>query len=779
MPWDVDRYLGNNADLPRKTIFSNLGPLPDPSLPSRLFRIPLDILQYFLERLTKQDAFRLSQTCKTFMWHPLVLKAICNEPISIPEIEKWYGDLPDCGMNKSLMRGPPVTWGINAFSGPSVRRMALPEWITEQDLHYLTAQCPNLDGVDFTELFESEPHPQGWETDEGDDDYDEEEEELNYWPSRLDRCPAFFRNLTFVHLPYGCWMTVHSRLHRYQQPRTASLPKVLSLAQHLQSLTIDCQQEPTRSTSPDTRRKASARLLSEILENVSRGLTTLTLNDSYSTIDNLESFLQSLSVFPKLRTIKLSLHRDLYIYQKAEHRRYDFDTIVDPILSSQDKDYEHDTASVRQYLAIIKRISDRERFSLVSTDCGEDFQYLPCEYYGLCQTELVLGPRDDLWAPVWTWNDRLDWVEAHKHSPSVETVDIEKCRALFEELVKARIPVAIELEPPRASSGAFFADPWVNRDEAGNTHNAYISHPPSNGAVAPVSCNAGQQPRQRFKQRRFLNTFTSNNALHELSYSDHKGRPAFHPLALAVNISLKETARQKKQRGEIADSNVNSNINSATSHITDRKNDIPNPVWRLNAVGDMVDHLRLLWDRRFSYVYAKSFAARCDLNPDVTEWSKLMHRCKTHLRDRLWREAEYTALLFRRIPVDFPRLTRLVLFIPTALYPDHDQTFIDRALPGTGWTVSHHSKHLDSVGGSYLPGLRINETCRKLAIDLCPFVRRVFTRPTPTDDPSAVIVHDEEWHVTRRPVFDLDTEYKSMEQLLTEPLRENYTMGDD
>ena len=149
------------------------------------------------------------------------------------------------------------------------------------------------------------------------------------------------------------------------------------------------------------------------------------------------------------------------------------------------------------------------------------------------------------------------------------------------------------------------------------------------------------------------------------------------------------------------------------------------------------------------------------------------------MRHRLWKEAEYLALLFRRIPVDFPRLTRFALYIPTALYPNHDQTFINLVLPGTGWTVSRFGKHYDSVGRSRPPGTHTNEDCLKLANELCPFVRRIFTRPTPTDDPSAVIIHDEAWHVTERPKYDLDGEYKSMEQLLTEPLRENYTMGED
>ena len=62
----------------------------DPSLPSRLFTIPLDILKHVLDRLTKGDSFRLAHTCKSFMGNPAVLGAIFREPISIAELAEWY-----------------------------------------------------------------------------------------------------------------------------------------------------------------------------------------------------------------------------------------------------------------------------------------------------------------------------------------------------------------------------------------------------------------------------------------------------------------------------------------------------------------------------------------------------------------------------------------------------------------------------------------------------------------------------------------------------------------
>ena len=780
MPWDLDRYYGNTR-LPSKILFSTK---LFSSLPSPLFTVPLDILEHLLDQMTKKDAFRLSQTCKTFMWHPIVLKAIFYEPISIGEISSWYRNLPDYGMDTELMMGPPVTWGINASTGPFVRRLAVPEWISEQDIHYLMECCPNLDTVNFTEIFDSVPHAMGWDSQEDSDsgsdaDADETKGDMDLWPSSLDRCPALFRNLRSVHLPYGSWRTVYSRLHGYQQTRSARLPKLLHLADHLQTLELTCQHESSLDPSPESRRKASAKLVADILANVNRGLTTLGLYESESTIENLDRFLRWLAIFPKLRTIKLSLHRDLHNYERDSQLRCGLDLITAPILSIPTK-YQHDTASVRQYLSTIKKINDRGRFSIVSSDCGETYQSNIRDYYGLCHTELVQGPRNDLWTPIWTWNDRLDWVQSHQNHWVMDNIDIGKCRALFEELTKARIPVSIVLEPLTVPFGALFAGPWD-----GGVSRLNQSLPGYEATVNGVE----RLPKQHFIQQRVLATVTSKHALlfcdmptwiddqpyriisvdsavveQKLDIRNLKDSLGNHFLEPA-RASPYLWTQQWKQGESTAQSNAEPHINPA----------VPEPVWRLNEVGDLVDDLRLRWHRGFAYVYTKLYFEHCEPNPDWSVWSNIMHRCKSHLRGRLWREAEYTALLFRRIPLDFPRLTRLALYIPAALYPDHDQTFIDHALPGTGWSV----KHYGTLGVSRPPMRDIDESCLKLADDVCPFIRRFFNRPVPTNDPAAVIIHDDEWHRTQRPLFDLNGEYKSMEQLLTEPLGENYIKEED
>lgn len=92
---------------------------------------------------------------------------------------------------------------------------------------------------------------------------------------------------------------------------------------------------------------------------------------------------------------------------------------------------------------------------------------------------------------------------------------------------------------------------------------------------------------------------------------------------------------------------------------------------------------------------------------------------------------------------------------------------IHHALPGTRQMVKRYGKHYESVGG-LSPYLPISNACLQLADGVCPFIRRIVTRPMPLADRSAVIVHDFESHVTERPLFDLDGEHKSKERSFTE-----------
>ena len=333
------------------------------------------------------------------MWHPVILKRLFHEPISSGEIDLWYQQLPPFTRNSKTLMGPHVTSGINTLTGPFVRRLAPPEWTSEQDTNFVIAHCPNLRAIDLTEIFEPSHFPPASRRDGYSKNSALGKEATNCRPWMLDRCPSLFRNLRSIHLPYGCADTVYRHRHSYRGVRSVGFPKLLHLASHLQALELTCLRVPDLFPSPEFHRKASIMLLAGILNNFSGTLTTLTLNHSQSTIEELDSFLQSLKVFPKLRTVRLSLHSDLDVFQTVSKHSHGTH------LWSLVRDNERDTPNPLQYLSTVKKIDDRGVFSLVSSDYGESFHSIPHEYYGLCHTNLVHGPRNDLWTPVWTWND--------------------------------------------------------------------------------------------------------------------------------------------------------------------------------------------------------------------------------------------------------------------------------------------------------------------------------------------------------------------------------------
>ena len=180
--------------------------------------------------------------------------------------------------------------------------------------------------------------------------------------------------------------------------------------------------------------------------------------------------------------------------------------------------------------------------------------------------------------------------------------------------------------------------------------------------------------------------------------------------------------------------------------------EIPRSIWRLNEIGDLVDDLRIIW--------SESFAETVEI---MHNWEQNWYRhhnvkhadpqkqCRINLQTRLYQEATYISLLFRRIAIEFLKLTRLALFIPVALYPLQDPIFVDKVLDkvlrGTGWRVKHYGS--DGGDPENREGDYEEEAYRELSSELCPFIHRVFARSYPTEDPACRIVHDEEWHATK------------------------------
>lgn len=175
--------------------------------------------------------------------------------------------------------------------------------------------------------------------------------------------------------------------------------------------------------------------------------------------------------------------------------------------------------------------------------------------------------------------------------------------------------------------------------------------------------------------------------------------------------------------------------------------------WGLASIGDLVHDLRLIWKDDICFVNPNHYLPD-RLTPDEEI---------QYLQLKLSHEAERLAPLFRNLSLDFPHLKRLALYIPAALYPDCDGVFVEKILPGNGWTV----RHCGSGGGNeawpknmaYAPGgdfidWPISSTSFQYRTwkARCPMIHRVFVR---TIGVKKNMNLDDEVYMTKRPAIDV------------------------
>ncbi|KAI4280818.1 MAG: hypothetical protein L6R38_004153 [Xanthoria sp. 2 TBL-2021] len=126
----------------------------------------------------------------------------------------------------------------------------------------------------------------------------------------------------------------------------------------------------------------------------------------------------------------------------------------------------------------------------------------------------------------------------------------------------------------------------------------------------------------------------------------------------------------------------------------------PNPdilKWLLQDFGHRFDELSILWDPTLAF-------PEIDLEPnDAYEMRTIVaallnshqtsQQCDYEILETLAREAYGASQLFEKIQTWFPKIRRLALYIPAAIYPSTDQAFVDKFLPcneNETWEVQHH-----------------------------------------------------------------------------------------
>ncbi|KAG8529151.1 uncharacterized protein KY384_005786 [Bacidia gigantensis] len=205
-------------------------------------------------------------------------------------------------------------------------------------------------------------------------------------------------------------------------------------------------------------------------------------------------------------------------------------------------------------------------------------------------------------------------------------------------------------------------------------------------------------------------------------------------------------------------------------------------LWGLPLIDHSISDLRIHYGECFSQIWE---IMRYNLDelpalgglPDLDS-PEILDYFRGQIEARLKIESKGLALLFRSLQ-KYHKLNRLALYMPAALYPDHDQTFIDCCLPAGAWTVQHEGSGGDGFAQNSKacgPLLKVRQVSKKM----CPFIHRVFTRASSVGTaPGYRIVNALPRNNTVRPEVDLKGVGTDMETLLTCEMEEHFVEGWD
>lgn len=679
-----------------------------------------------LTSIPQIGVIRLSLTCTAFRSHPAVLKCIYTEPFNKDDLPLWDYD-SYCYTHKR--RFDPIIRGINVNTGLFVRRMAMHSWASLQDLQHLAQHCPNLDTVDFSGVFEPidylnfrqlatnrppclhHPDARRFRPTCGDCSYQFR------WSIMLQRCPEFFQKLRSVKVNHGVsWVNDTRPVDGGAQIRTQFF-LLLQSCPRLENLRFQGTSLYNHFHTPRRMEKLHRTILNAAAQLKTIGYS----NNPEARPMNLAPFLRGFRILDNCEIFELSIHQEL-----QKHEGLFKKTFVNGDLQF---DLQRQETSVVRYIKDAKAAFETSNWRIVPSDTGCDYPCKPSRYYEcleagksrylqfLCQTLH--------WTPLFTWERHIlnysSWAgwdveedpDALGHADWPPNYDWSKCRRLFRRLKSLNTPVRLLLTPGKWDHGSFF---WYDRW--------------AKGFETYTRCLEFQQEHHP----------------HYKSYSVEKWN------------NLHKPALEHFGKNEL--------------DFYHRACDLDATNWNLFEVGDFVDELRIIWTDKFG-LSGGSEADDLEINNRFGH-GVFSRRGEDILPLRLAHEAKRIAPLFKFLARDFPNLSRLALYIPAALYVDHDQIFIDHILPGEGWMV-HHS---GSGGGAeakqvpeeylnwyYEPTHPTNAYCNdaydvlpeseaEYRADLarCPLIHRVFTRRAGVYTIPAL---EHEMYSTKRPLVDL------------------------
>lgn len=638
MFYEYLRYVGAFLWGPRAKPLQTVQPTAQINTLPPVLKIPLDMLIIISEYISPTDFLCLSLTCKGLKESSVVQQAIYRTLFQ-------RDDLPAADYKDFVKTHKPrydyVLKGLDDTTGPYVENMAMYEWASIGILQHIIALCPKLSRVDFTGIVE----------------------------------PVDFAR--YRRYGTGCHHGHHKSpmldipvydVRQYEDDSVEwhhSVDLDAGKRAHIEREMSRCHACSDRFQWP---------LVMRYCPNLFKNLTWMRLNYSGSRHEHYQDSIQGrrqlpllLKMAPRLQTLSLLL-KSPTPYQDSGKRATKKDCITFEKSIAENAGKELEVLELDDMNPLVRNLSDflrlLEKFPKLKTiNLSLHTDLRKHKYIQSADSDGTVAP--------------LDYVSAAKMAVRrgwrLRTSDSgEDCATKIWPYLSLTYPENIEvlrwfLRSNIGWSPIFLWKQYMYHCRWRSCHDAFVIHMPNIVADSP-SCKI------LFEEM----------------------RKAHSTVKLQLNTQGSSDSFFAWQMDETP---VDDKVRHFLFSGRDRVDAFP---WRLDTIGDLIDDLRILW--RSGHVFGRHDPwDPLPQNPVTAPEAEAVvakHLADTReiVEQRLKYEAEHIAPFFRKLHHFCPNLTRLALYIPGPLYPDHDSQFITAVLPGAGWTVKNYGTGAGDYG---------------------------------------------------------------------------------
>ena len=475
---------GVTSLLEKMTIANNTTDDTATGTQSPLLSLLPELLQEVLRFTPQTDRVSFSQTCRTFRYSPEVDRALLAEPLSPSYLPMSYVHLPD---SEEVFEEKESVWGyiddlhkklkqrdndsdkgpyseqtrkyltarqyyhycskINEANGRSVRKLAISNFLTIENVQRFAKFCPNIRHLDLASLMPPVDFVSSGRI---------LDSKKVSWEGLTTKCTGIFANVRSIRLGYS------GDEKTFGREGLTRLAMLLRQAPQLQCLELCFKGPyPEGSASGWFRDRGlcfgAPQLASTLVEvlaaNASQRLTELRLDSMLVVVRNLHLFVEELRErLPNLTKVGTTINKDLQALGWEIKNVYPRIEYMNPFESNL---YHQTPTTCGPYLDMIKHLAEDPRWELTSLDSEEVHALRPATLFA-CGVELFQVLKEKFnWAPTFDWHEQMNGRYSpvirrrtppfYKKAEHAREEQISWIRQLFGNIKEAGIPVQLLL----------------------------------------------------------------------------------------------------------------------------------------------------------------------------------------------------------------------------------------------------------------------------------------------------------------------------------------------